>query len=125
AYRLPPGRVSSVKGQGPRSRTASGIFVVAFAVSCSAAPLAASDASQTAANPTPTAAAAIVPIPTASVPPTNSCTSANGLPDRKCTPGATNPDVTQATVGITICVSGYVAQIRPPATYTNGLKIDD
>jgi hypothetical protein len=66
----------------------------------------------------------IAPIPTGSVPPRNSCISANGLPDRKCTPGATNPDVTQATISITICVSGYAAQIRPAATYTNSLKVD-
>jgi hypothetical protein len=72
---------------------------------------------------TPTLAAAIAPA-TSTVAPPNSCTSANGLPDRLCTPGATNADVTQATISITICVTGYVAQIRPAATYTNSLKID-
>ncbi|MEV5720585.1 hypothetical protein AB0L41_42535 [Amycolatopsis mediterranei] len=44
------------------------------------------------------------------------------LPDPACTPGATNPDVTQATIGSTICVSGWTATIRPSTTYTNGLK---
>lgn len=44
------------------------------------------------------------------------------LPDPSCTPGATNPDVTQATIGSTICVSGWTATIRPPTSYTNGLK---
>jgi hypothetical protein len=45
------------------------------------------------------------------------------LPDPACTPGATNPDVTQATIGSTICVSGWTATIRPPTSYTNKLKV--
>ncbi|MEY9953929.1 hypothetical protein [Leifsonia sp. EB34] len=44
------------------------------------------------------------------------------LPDASRTPGATNPAVTQANVHQTICVSGYTATIRPPASYTTGLK---
>jgi hypothetical protein len=44
------------------------------------------------------------------------------LPDAACTPGAVNPDVTQANINQTICVSGYTATIRPPASYTNKLK---
>ncbi|WP_297540669.1 hypothetical protein [Amycolatopsis sp.] len=44
------------------------------------------------------------------------------LPDPACTPGATNPDVTQATIGSTICVSGWTATVRPPTSYTNKLK---
>ncbi|MGW4399382.1 hypothetical protein ACWEHA_29190 [Amycolatopsis nivea] len=44
------------------------------------------------------------------------------LPDPACTPGATNPDVTQDTIGDTICVPGWTATIRPPTTYTNKLK---
>ncbi|WP_218177799.1 hypothetical protein [Amycolatopsis australiensis] len=33
-----------------------------------------------------------------------------------------NPDVTQATIGSTIYVSGWTATIRPSSTYTNALK---
>ncbi|MFI6155505.1 hypothetical protein ACIBCA_22790 [Kitasatospora sp. NPDC051170] len=44
------------------------------------------------------------------------------LPDARCTPGAYNPDVTQATIGKTICVSGWTATVRPPVSYTNKLK---
>lgn len=44
------------------------------------------------------------------------------LPDPSCTPGATNPDVTQSTIDTTICVSGWTATIRPPTSYTNPLK---
>jgi len=45
------------------------------------------------------------------------------LPNRARTPGAVNPAVTQANIGSTICVSGYTATIRPPSSYTTGLKI--
>ncbi|HEY2544415.1 MAG TPA: hypothetical protein VGH92_15355 [Gaiellaceae bacterium] len=38
-------------------------------------------------------------------------------------PGVLNPDVTQATVGSTICVRGWTATIRPPVEYTNDLKL--
>lgn len=44
------------------------------------------------------------------------------LPDATCTPGSYNPDVTQATIGSTICVSGWTATVRPPTSYTNPLK---
>lgn len=44
------------------------------------------------------------------------------LPDASCTPGATNPDVTQSTIDQTICVSGWTATVRPPTSYTNPLK---
>jgi hypothetical protein len=35
---------------------------------------------------------------------------------------ALNPAVTQATIAQTICVRGWTATIRPPASYTEGLK---
>jgi hypothetical protein len=38
------------------------------------------------------------------------------------TPGVLNPDVTQATIGSTICVSGWTRTVRPPVEYTNALK---
>jgi len=37
-------------------------------------------------------------------------------------PGALNPDVTQATIGSTICVRGWTATVRPPVSYTEALK---
>jgi hypothetical protein len=51
-----------------------------------------------------------------------SCHSINGLADPACTPGATNPNVTQANIHSTICVSGYTATIRPNESYTENLK---
>src|SRR5882724_6212259 len=45
------------------------------------------------------------------------------LPDASCTPGVTNPAVTQSTINSTICVSGWTATVRPPTSYTNPLKV--
>jgi hypothetical protein len=39
------------------------------------------------------------------------------------TPGVLNPDVTQATIGTTICVQGWTRAVRPPTEYTNALKL--
>ena len=33
---------------------------------------------------------------------------------------STNPDVTEATLGQTICVTGYTKTVRPSTSYTNG-----
>jgi hypothetical protein len=38
------------------------------------------------------------------------------------TPGVLNPDVTQATIRSTVCVSGWTRTVRPPVSYTNALK---
>jgi hypothetical protein len=50
------------------------------------------------------------------------CTIVAGTADSSCTPGAFNPDVTQSTIGSTICVSGWTATVRPPSSYTTNLK---
>jgi hypothetical protein len=39
------------------------------------------------------------------------------------TPGVLNPDVTQATIGATICTRGWTRTIRPPSDYTRELKL--
>ena len=39
------------------------------------------------------------------------------------TPGVLNPDVTQETIGSTICVRGWTKTVRPPTSYTNELKL--
>jgi hypothetical protein len=44
------------------------------------------------------------------------------LPDPACTPGVTNPAVTQANIDSTICVSGWTSTIRPSVDYTEPLK---
>ncbi len=38
------------------------------------------------------------------------------------TPGALNPNVTQANIRQTICAQGWTRTVRPPTTYTNELK---
>ena len=43
-------------------------------------------------------------------------------PDPAVTPGAINPDVTQATIASTICVRGWTHTVRPPEEYTYGVK---
>ena len=48
-------------------------------------------------------------------------TSAPAAPSRLI--GRRNPAVTQATIRTTVCVPGWTAKIRPPASYTNALKI--
>ena len=39
------------------------------------------------------------------------------------TPGVLNPDVTQQTIGATICVPGWTKSVRPSTDYTNALKV--
>ena len=44
------------------------------------------------------------------------------LPDPACTPGTTNPLVTQETIRATICVSGWTRTVRPSTTVTGPMK---
>jgi hypothetical protein len=46
----------------------------------------------------------------------------NQLPDPVCTPGAVNPNVTQANLRSTICRTGFTAEIRPRVDYTERIK---
>jgi hypothetical protein len=39
------------------------------------------------------------------------------------TPGVLNPDVSQETIAVTICVPGWTKTVRPPTDYTNALKL--
>lgn len=45
------------------------------------------------------------------------------LPDRRCTPGAVNPEVTQATIGTTICRAGWTSKVRPAQSVTEPEKL--
>ena len=54
--------------------------------------------------------------------PAGACHARGLLPDPACTPGATNPAVSQADIGTTICMSGWTARVRPPESYTEALK---
>ena len=46
----------------------------------------------------------------------------SALPDPLCTPGASNPEVSQATLYSTVCRTGYSASIRPPREVTDTEK---
>jgi hypothetical protein len=39
------------------------------------------------------------------------------------TPGVVNPEVTQNTIGVTICSRGWASEIRPDSSYTGELKL--
>jgi hypothetical protein len=67
--------------------------------------------------------AASLSSPAATAVPPGECHSINGLPDPICTPGVTDPRVTQDNIITTICVSGYTAMVRPSTAYTNALKV--
>lgn len=45
------------------------------------------------------------------------------LPDPKRTPGSINPSATQNNIDATVCKSGWASSQRPPAAYTNALKL--
>lgn len=73
--------------------------------------------------PMPISTPAPAPQPVVSQP-SSGCHSTNGMPDPTCTPGIDNPDITQATIGQTICSSSWTTKsIRPPVSYTTPLKI--
>lgn len=78
-------------------------------------PARASAQSSLGAQPTPLVGSTSIP---------SNCHIINGaLPDPKCTPGATNPSVTQDNIKDTICVPGFSKTVRPPVSYTTPLKI--
>ena len=96
-------------------------------------------AATTTADATPTADATLTtttttaPTPPATAPPAITQTAGAGpcharieygyvLPDPACTPGATNPQVTQADIATTICSTGWTKTVRPPESYTEPLK---
>jgi hypothetical protein len=103
-----------------RIRRAGAVILAATALAACQPGHAATGASATAPS-APAAASANAPVP-----PPGSCTlgSHNGqdLPDPHCTPGTINGQVTQATIGDTICKSGWTKTIRPPTSVTNKLK---
>ena len=67
-------------------------------------------------------AIALILIAIAIVQPRGSSSKGPYAADIMRTPGVLNPDVTQATIGTTICKHGWTKTIRPPTSYTNDLK---
>lgn len=58
----------------------------------------------------------------ASWPASATCRVVEGKADRRCTPGALNPAVSQSNIHQKICVPGWSATVRPPTTFTNRIK---
>jgi hypothetical protein len=46
------------------------------------------------------------------------------LPDPRCTPGAVDPNVTQANLRVTICHPGYTKTVRPSVSVTDRFKYE-
>ena len=67
-------------------------------------------------------AIALILIAIAIVQPRGSSSKGPYAADIMRTPGVLNADVTQATIGTTICKHGWTKTIRPPTSYTNDLK---
>ena len=61
------------------------------------------------------------PAPVAELP-NAACHARDTLPDPTCTPGVSDPAVTQANIASTICVPGYTKTVRPTVSYTDKLK---
>ena len=108
--------------------------IVLLLAGCASNP--ASSLSQTAAD---SASASATPDPSASATDSSTSQAAPGsadatggpvveadatLPDSARTPGAINPDVTQADIRQTICVSGWTTTVRPSSSVTDALKVE-
>lgn len=91
-------------------------------------PAGSATADTAATQPTTTPAAAATDSPTVAATPAAAPPRAVALPADPCHAGGVtycvlNPNVTQATIGSTICVSGWTATVRPPESYTYNLKV--
>lgn len=113
------------------SATGTGTFAPAVSPSATATATAASPSATPSASVTASPSpAAISPAPT----PTDAMASSDGkgsltvnaagaaLPDKAKTPGVANPNVTQANIRQTICVSGWTTTVRPSSSVTTTLK---
>jgi hypothetical protein len=121
-----PTPLNVAAGSGSSSATASiSSSATASSASLSASPTASSaDPDDEASG---SAGASFPPNATGALPPTSGTSAADrlpGEPDPSLTPGALNPVVTQATIGSTICVSGWTATVRPSESFTNDLKVE-
>ena len=112
----------------------SGLLLVAAAGCGGAAAPAATSAASPSATPVSVGAVRSGGLPVGSAsghrvqaqPAAGSCRARGGgelsLPDPGCTPGASNPAVTQATIESTSCVAGYSASLRPSVSVTDREK---
>jgi hypothetical protein len=118
-------------GRGARFRWRSNALLLAGGVllgACaSTAPPAATpgSSSSTSGEQAMTSGSGILPAATSNDSTASSSTEAAAsrfLPDRRFTPGALDPEVTQSDIGDTICRSGWTRTVRPPESYTETVK---
>lgn len=129
----PPARISCVKRLSARYPLFL-VSVIFVAAGCSSTPSSSAPSTMEPSTTTSTTTSTTLP-PTTTAPPSglapadafgtqlSPCTyglynNQDAFPDPRCTPGATNPAVTQATIDSTICVSGYTSSIRPSSSVT-------
>lgn len=123
-----------------RPALAAGVALVSLAAACGGAPAATSPSSTPARAPAPSTTTTAVPSVAVEVGPGSravypvepqkapgtcrySWVGSDPLPDPACTPGAVNPDVTQADIDTTICRPGWTATVRPPERVTEPEKV--
>jgi hypothetical protein len=124
---LGPGLLLAACGQGPTIAPGPATSAGALAVATATPDPGGAVSMAPSASSSPAPALSLEPTPLASASTPSSVTALDrlpGEPDPALTPGALNPDVTQATIGSTICVSGWTATIRPPSSYTSPLKVE-
>jgi Excalibur calcium-binding domain len=110
-----------------------GVVTVLMLVGCSSTPVTTVKAADAVASASVTASevtTAPATVPVTAIPVAASKTggitvnSAGAvLPNSARTPGAINTSVTQATIGRTICVSGWTTTVRPSSSVTTSLKV--
>jgi hypothetical protein len=111
------------------------VVVVGVAIVSAQSPSPAASGASASASPSLTTSVTATPVETSAAASSSATTRPTATPTFRLTrdgspaepklpltPGATDPRVTQATIGSTICVSGYTATVRPPTTYTTPLK---
>ena len=72
-------------------------------------------------SPAPAATFTPRPVPSGT-PAAGECPTDGVLPNPRCTPGKTDPRVTQANIQQTVCVPGYTATVRPPVSVSDAMK---
>ena len=97
------------------------IFSLGLLLACALTPMATQPPS-TPVGKTGSTATYVVTVLTPNVTLTSGPMEVSGLPNPALTPGATNPEVTQANIHTTICTSGFTAAVRPSESYTEALK---
>jgi hypothetical protein len=116
------GTPATTGAPAPASSVPAGPVAVATQAPADTAPAGAAATIPVGPGPSPTYRVQVQPAPGSCHYRVLDAAAGSVLPDLACTPGATNPAVTPATLTSTICRSGYTAGIRPPENITSTEK---